>query len=304
MPGRGLQQIEPENRSKIQPVIKLTPAIKNLSSFLNFRFNRNRSHTVDISTLIGIVVAFGLVIISILLGGDGTWFINYPSVMIVLGGTMGATLLSYPLSEVLSVFKVAKNVFLHRPQIPSQLIPLIARFAKKARREGILSFESLLKDIDDPFLVKGIQMAIDGMESSSIEDVMTTEIQYLEERHRLGSEIFTTMGTFAPAVGMLGTIIGLVQMLMQLEDPSQIGAPMAVALLTTFYGTLLANLLFLPVAGKLKTRSKQEILVKQMVLEGVISIQSGDNHHIVEQKLKAFIAPKARLAASVQPAKA
>lgn len=259
---------------------------------------------MDISTLIGIVIAFGLVIISILLGGDGTWFINYPSIMIVLGGTMGATLLSYPLSEVLSVFKVAKNVFLHRPQIPSQLIPLIARFAKKARREGILSFESLLKDIHDPFLVKGIQMAIDGMESSSIEDVMTTEIQYLEERHRLGSEIFTTMGTFAPAVGMLGTIIGLVQMLMQLEDPSQIGAPMAVALLTTFYGTLLANLLFLPVAGKLKTRSKQEILVKQMVLEGVISIQSGDNHHIVEQKLKAFIAPKARLAASVQPAKA
>lgn len=259
---------------------------------------------MDISTLIGIAVAFGLVIISILMGGDGSWFINYPSVMIVVGGTMGATLLSYPLSEVLSVFKVAKNVFLHRSHVPSQLIPLITGFAKKARQEGILSFETQLKDIEDPFLVKGIQMAIDGMESSSIEDVMTTEIQYLEERHRLGSEIFTTMGTFAPAVGMLGTIIGLVQMLMQMEDPSQIGAPMAVALLTTFYGTLLANLLFLPVAGKLKTRSKQEILIKQMVLEGVISIQSGDNHRIVEQKLKAFIAPKARLAAKAEPAKA
>ena len=257
---------------------------------------------MDISTLIGILVAFGLVIISILLGGDGTWFINYPSVMIVLGGTMGATLLSYPLSEVLSVFKVARNVFLHRSQIPSQLIPLISGFAKKARQEGILSFETQLKDLEDPFLVKGIQMAIDGMESSSIEDVMTTEIQYLEERHRLGSEIFTTMGTFAPAVGMLGTIIGLVQMLM--EDPSQIGAPMAVALLTTFYGTLLANLLFLPVAGKLKSRSRQEILIKQMMLEGIISIQSGDNHRIVEQKLKAFLAPKARLAASGEPAKA
>jgi chemotaxis protein MotA len=252
---------------------------------------------VDISTLIGILVAFGLVIISILIGGDGSWFINYPSVMIVMGGTMGATLLNYPLSEVLSVFKVAKNVFLHRSQRATKLIPLIAGFAKKARQEGILSFESQLKDIEDPFLVKGIQMAIDGMESSSIEDVMTTEIQYLEERHRLGSDIFTTMGT-------LGTIIGLVQMLMQMEDPSQIGAPMAVALLTTFYGTLLANLLFLPVAGKLKTRSKQEVLVKQMVLEGVISIQSGDNHRIVEQKLKAFIAPKARLAASEQPASA
>jgi chemotaxis protein MotA len=293
-----------ESGSVIRPIFDFPPAFKEFISFSDFRSNPKRSNSVDISTLIGILVAFGLVIISILLGGDGTWFINYPSVMIVLGGTMGATLLSYPLSEVLSVFNVARNVFLHRSQIPSQLIPLIAGFAKKARQEGILSFEARLKDLEDPFLVKGIQMAIDGMESSSIEDVMTTEIQYLEERHRLGSEIFTTMGTFAPAVGMLGTIIGLVQMLMQMEDPSQIGAPMAVALLTTFYGTLLANLLFLPVAGKLKTRSRQEILIKQMMLEGVISIQSGDNHHIVEQKLKAFIAPKARLAVSGEPAKA
>ena len=259
---------------------------------------------MDITTLIGIVVAFGLVIISILMGGDGTWFINYPSLMIVLGGTTGATLLAYPLKDVLSVINVAKNVFLHRSQLASQLIPLMAGFAKKARQDGILSFESQLKDIEDSFLVKGIQMAIDGMESSAIEEVMTTEIIYLGERHKLGSEIFTTMGTFAPAVGMLGTIIGLVQMLMQMEDPSQIGAPMAVALLTTFYGTLLANLLFLPVAGKLKTRSKQEVLIKQMVLEGVISIQSGDNHRIVEQKLKAFLAPKAQVMASVEPAKA
>ncbi len=249
---------------------------------------------MDIATLIGIIVSFGLVIVSILVGGDGSWFINGPSLMIVFGGTMGATLLAYPLSDVLSVIKVAKNVFLYPSQSTSELVPLIAGFAKKARQEGILSFESQLDKIDDPFLVKGIQMAIDGMESSAIEDVMTTEIMYLEERHRLGAEIFQTMGAFAPAVGMLGTIIGLVQMLMQMEDPSQIGAPMAVALLTTFYGTMLANLVFLPVAGKLKTRSKQEVLKKQMVLEGVISIQSGDNHRIVEQKLKAFIPPKAR----------
>jgi chemotaxis protein MotA len=272
--------------------------------FFVYLSKRYRSWPVDITTLIGIAVAFGLVIISILMGGDGTWFINYPSIMIVMGGTMGATLLSYPLSEVLGVFKVAKNVFLHRSQIAGEYIPLMSGFAKKARQEGILSFESQLKDIKDPFLARGIQMAIDGMESSSIEDVMSIEIQYLQERHRLGSEIFTTMGTFAPAVGMLGTIIGLVQMLMQMEDPSQIGAPMAVALLTTFYGTMLANLLFLPVAGKLKTRSKQEVLVKQMILEGVIAIQSGDNHRVVEQKLKAFIAPKARLTASAEPAKA
>ena len=249
---------------------------------------------MDITTLIGSIVSFGLVIVSILLGGEGGWFLNYPSVMIVVGGTMGATLLAYPLSEVLGVFGVAKNVFLHRSQSAADLIPLIARLAKKARQEGILSFESQLDQLEDPFLVKGIQMAIDGMESSAIEDVMATEIQYVEERHRLGAEIFSTMGNFAPAMGMLGIIIGLVQMLMQMKDPSQIGAPMAVALLTTFYGTILANLIFIPVAGKLRTRSKQELLIKQMVLEGVISIQSGDNHRVVEQKLKAFIAPKAR----------
>ncbi|MDL1962737.1 MAG: motility protein A [Deltaproteobacteria bacterium] len=247
---------------------------------------------MDIATLLGIVVAFGLVISSILMGGPGAWFINYPSIMIVLGGTTGATLIAYPLSEVLSVFGVAKNAFLYQTQPPDKLVPLIVGFAKKARQEGILSFESQLKDMEDPFLAKGMQMAIDGMESNSIEDVLSTEIAYVEERHRLGAEIFSTMGTFAPAVGMLGTIIGLVQMLMQMEDPSSIGAPMAVALLTTFYGTLFANLLFLPFAGKLKTRSKQEILLKTMVIEGIISIQSGDNYRIVEQKLKAFLSPK------------
>jgi chemotaxis protein MotA len=259
---------------------------------------------LDIATLIGILVSFGLVIISILMGGEGAWFVNTPSLMIVFGGTMGATLLAYPLVDVLSVFKVAKNVFMHKSQSVSELIPLITGFAKKARQEGILSFESQLEDIEDAFLVQGIQMAIDGMESRAIEDVLVTEIIYLEERHRLGSDIFTTMGGFAPAIGMLGTIIGLVQMLMQMEDPSQIGAPMAVALLTTFYGTMLANLVFIPVAGKLKTRSKQEILIKQMVLQGVLSIQSGDNHRVVEQKLKAFIAPKARLAADLEPVNA
>lgn len=249
---------------------------------------------MDIATLVGLFVAGALVVSSILMGGSGAWFINYPSLMIVVGGTMGATLLAYPIGDVLSVFGVVKNVFLHRSQPISRLIPMIAQVAKKARQEGILAFESQLNQIEDPFLARGLQMAIDGMEANAIEDVMSTEIIYIDERHKLGAEIFTTMGTFAPAVGMLGTIIGLVQMLMQMEDPSQIGAPMAVALLTTFYGTLLANLLFLPVAGKLKTRSKQELLIKHMVLQGILSIQTGDNPRVVEQKLKAFLAPRIR----------
>lgn len=253
---------------------------------------------MDITTFIGILVGGGLVISSILIGGPGSWFINYPALMIVLGGTMGATLLAYPLREVLGVFGVVRNVFQYRSQSPVKLIPLLTGFARKARQEGILSFEDELKTIDDPFLSRGLQMAIDGMESRSIEEVLSNEILCVSERHRLGAEIFTTMGTFAPAVGMLGTIIGLVQMLMQMEDPSRIGEPMAVALLTTFYGTLLANLVFLPIAAKLKTRSKQEILLKEMALEGVIAIQSGDNHRVVEQKLKAFLAPRVRRAAA------
>jgi len=249
---------------------------------------------VDVATFIGIIVAGSLVVSAILMGGSGAWFVNYPALMIVVGGTIGATLLNYPLSEIMSVFGIAKNAFLHRSQSANKLIDIIVNFAKKARKEGILSFESQLKEIEEPFLHKGLQLAIDGMESKAIDDIMTTEMQFVEERHKLGAEIFSTMGAYAPAVGMLGTIIGLIQMLMQMDDPSRIGAPMAVALLTTFYGVIFANLIFLPIAGKLKTRSRQEILLKQMVIEGVMAIQAGDNHRIVEQKLKAFLSPKVR----------
>ncbi len=250
---------------------------------------------MDLATLLGILVATGLVVSSILVGGSGAWFINYPSLMIVIGGTMGATLINYPLSDVVSVFKVTKNAFRHKSHQPITLIPKMVEFAKKTRREGILSFESQLKQINDPFLIRCMQMAIDGMQAESIEEVLSTEIIWLEERHRLGAEIFSTMGAFAPAVGLLGTIIGLVQMLMQMTDPTAIGAPMAVALLTTFYGTMMANLLFLPISGKLRVRSRQEVLTKQMVLQGILAIQAGDNYRIVEQKLKAFISPQARV---------
>jgi len=251
---------------------------------------------LDIATLIGVLVGGGLIAAAVAMGGSPGWFINIPSLMIVVGGTLGATLISYPLSEVLGVFKVAKNAFLYRSSSPKELIDMMVEFARKARKEGILSFEADLPLIEqkDPFLAKGLRLAIDGLESSAIREIMTLEIQNVEERHSIGAEIFNSMGSYAPAVGMLGTIIGLVQMLMQMKDPSQIGAPMAVALLTTFYGTVLAYLLFLPISGKLKARSKREVLLKQMILEGIISIQSGDNYRIVEQKLKAFLPPKMR----------
>ena len=244
---------------------------------------------MDIATFVGLILAGVLVMAAIVMGGSVSWFINAPSAMIVLGGTIGATLISYPLAEVLGVFKVVMKVFLHRSQSVEAIIENMVEFGKLARKEGILSFESKLKDIEDPFFAKGVSLAIDGMESNAIKDVLSTEITYVEERHSLGAEIFTTMAAYAPAVGMMGTIIGLVQMLMQMSDPSSIGAPMAVALLTTFYGTVIANLLCIPMALKLKTRSKQEILLKELVLEGIMSIQAGDNHRLIEQKLLAFL---------------
>ena len=247
---------------------------------------------MDIATFVGLIVAGALVMAAIVMGGSVSWFISPPSAMIVLGGTIGATLISYPLAEVLGVFKVVMKVFLHKSQPVEAIIENMVEFGKLARKEGILSFESKLKDIEDPFFAKGVSLAIDGMESSAIKDVLSTEIAYVEERHSLGADIFTTMAGYAPAVGMMGTIIGLVQMLMQMKDPSSIGAPMALALLTTFYGTVLANLLFIPMASKLKIRSKQEILLKELVLEGIMSIQAGDNHRLIEQKLNAFLPQK------------
>jgi chemotaxis protein MotA len=264
-------------------------------TFLTIEIHREEEKRVDIATFCGILVAGGLMAAAILQGGVVGWFINYPSLMIVIGGTMGATLVAYPLSDIVNVFGVAKKAFLYRTQEPAKLIHQMVEFAKLARKEGVLAFERRLPNLEIPFMARGLQMAVDGIEPGTIEDVLSTEVAFVSARQRLGADIFTTMGTFAPAIGMLGTIIGLVQMLMQMEDPSKIGPAMALALLTTFYGTLLANLLFLPLAGKLKARDKQELLLKQMIIEGILAIQRGENHLMVEQKMKAFLSVKPQM---------
>ncbi len=219
------------------------------------------------------------------------WFINAPSAMIVLGGTFGAVLINYPLSDILGVVTVARHVLFQREQKAEKVIEILVDISKVSRREGILALEKNMQSIDDPFLAKGMMMVIDGIEPATLSKILYTELEYIEERHKLGAEIFTTMGNFAPAMGMVGTLIGLVKMLMMMEDPSAIGPAMAVALITTFYGVLLANLIFLPVAGKLRTRSGREMLVKEMEINGILSIQSGDNPRVLEQKLHSFISP-------------
>lgn len=249
---------------------------------------------MDIATLLGTISAFGLVILAIFMGGGLSLFISPPSLMIVVGGTLGATMINYPLRDVIGALGVVKNVFFTKPLPIEKIAGKFVAFAGRARREGILSLESDIDSISDDFFKKGLQLSIDGIEPQSIQEILETEIDFLRERHHLGAEIFTTMGSFAPALGMIGTLIGLVQMLQSMDDPNAIGPAMAVALLTTFYGSVLANLVFMPVAGKLRTRSKEEILIKEMIVQGVISLCRGDNPRLIEQKLLSFLAPKFR----------
>ena len=249
---------------------------------------------MDIATLLGVISAFGLVVSAIFMGGGLTLFINIPSALIVIGGTLGTTLIAYPLGDMLKVVSVVRNALLSEAMHAATLIETFVNFANKSRREGILALESEIKKVENEFLQRGIQLSIDGLEPTEIKDILETEVEFIRSRHQLGAEIFTTMGTFAPALGMIGTLIGLVQMLQSMEDPSSIGPAMAVALLTTFYGSLMANLVCMPIAGKLKTRSKEEVLVKEMTVEGIISLSNGDNPRILEQKLKAFIPPNQR----------
>jgi chemotaxis protein MotA len=249
---------------------------------------------VDFATIIGIIVAFALMIWAILMGGPLSIFINPPAMAIVFGGTAGVTLINYPLADVIGTIGVFKKTVLIKETDTNKLIVQMMEFANKARKGGILSLQDSIDSIEDEFMVKALQMAVDGQEPADLKVMLQTEIDNIAERHANGAEILNTMGIIAPAMGMVGTLIGLVQMLVNLDDPSAIGPAMSVALLTTFYGSVLANVLFIPMAGKLRTRSKTEILQKTVITEGMESILSGENPRIMEQKLHAYIAPKKR----------
>ena len=246
---------------------------------------------MDIATVLGILSATGLVLGAIFMGSGLNVFINIPSLCIVVGGTIGVTLVAYPLKDFLSVIKVVQKAIFTKNISTTELISKFTDFANKTRKEGILALESEIKELKDEFFKKGVQLSIDGLEPQQIQNILDTEIEFVRDRHKLGADIFTSMGTFAPAMGMIGTLIGLVQMLQSMDDPSTIGPAMAVALLTTFYGSLMANICCMPIAGKLKTRSKEEMLTKEMTIQGIISLSNGDNPRILEQKLLAFLPP-------------
>lgn len=249
---------------------------------------------MDLATLIGTVAVFVVVIVGMAIGGSLKPFWDPPSLFITLGGTMCSVMMSYSMQTFLDTFKIAKQAFFSKETDIGETINTIVRFADKARREGLLALDDDANNLTDPFLQKGVRLVVDGTTQELVRNILETEVAFVSDRHKTGQAVFETIGAMAPAFGMLGTLIGLVQMLLKLDKPEEIGPGMAVALVTTFYGSVIANMFALPIATKLKNRNQREVFTKEAVIEGVLSIQAGDNPRVVQEKLKSFLSPKER----------
>lgn len=261
----------------------------------------------DLLTPIGLIVGIVMLSYGIMAKRGFTAFLSFidiSSFFIVFGGVTSGILISFPLKEVRHIFTVIRQAFTKSEQNLRDLIATFVRLSDRARREGLLALEMELETVDDPFIKKGVLLAVDGIEPDVINDIMHAEISALEERHRKGRGMLERAGELSPAWGMIGTLIGLVLMLKDLNDPESLGPNMALALLTTLYGVLLANLVFLPMAAKLALKTEEEVFLKQIIVEGVIGVQSGQNPKILEEKLSAFLANNERLKKEVDIDKA
>ena len=244
---------------------------------------------MDIATIIGVLLGFMVITTAIVAGGGWQIFVHVPSMAITIGGMLCATLIHFSLPQFVGIFSVVKKTIIAKVPSQSELIQRMVNFAAINRRDGALALEQEIPNLDNSFFIKGLQMLVDGRDAEQIRDFMSIEIQYLQDRHSTGKKILEFMGAAAPAFGMIGTLIGLVQMLRSLDSPDAIGGGMAVALLTTFYGALSANLIFIPLAGKLGIYSKAETTAIEMIVEGICAIAQGDNPTIVREKMQAFI---------------
>ncbi len=250
---------------------------------------------MDKSTVFGIVA--GMLILAASLFLDEGWqiFFNLPSFLIVMGGTVAATLVNFPMQDVIGLMKVTQKLLKEEQAAPQTYIQTILDLSKKARTNGLLGIEDDLKNIEVPFLREGLQQVVNGMEPEDLRAMLEAELALVSQRHKVGQKIFMAMGTYAPAFGMIGTLIGLIKMLQNLDDPSGIGPGMALAMITTFYGALLANLFFIPMAGKLKKRSEEELVFKEMLLQGILSVQAEESPRVIKNKLLTYLAPRDRV---------
>lgn len=249
---------------------------------------------MDIATISGLFLGFALILVSILMGSGAHVFLDIPGIIICVGGTLTSTLVSFPMGKLFGVMSVIKKTVLYKLPSPTQEIERMVKLAKVARSEGLLALENSLDEIKDPFTQKAIQLVVDGTDPEVLREVLTSEVEQLRQRHMTGKSILDHMGAMFPAFGMIATLIGLVAMMSNMKDATAIGEGMATALVATFYGSFLANMICIPLAGKLELRSKQEAISKQLIIEGVSAIQAGLNPRLVEEKLKTFLEPRLR----------
>lgn len=249
---------------------------------------------MDISSVIGVVSGIGFVLLTILLGGSIMGFINIPSLVIVVGGTVAAVMIGYPLGDVIGIVKSSMKVFIFKIEKAEDIIANLVEISNKARKGGLLSIEGDIQSASDPYLAQALQMTVDGVKTEDIGQIMQKKMDLTKKDLSVGANVLASMAAYAPAFGMIGTLIGLVQMLANLDDPSTIGPKMAVAMITTFYGAVLANLFFIPMSDKLNGRTEEEITNMNIVYEGILSIREGEHPKLMEDKLKVYLGDSAK----------
>jgi chemotaxis protein MotA len=242
---------------------------------------------MDLATLIGLIGTLGAILTAIMMGGSFGIFVNGPGVMIVVGGTLMVVLMKYPLTVAAHAMKAAAKAFLNKSQTPKELIEKCVELSSIARKEGVLGLEQV--EIENEFLKRGVMLVVDGSDQDFVRKMLSNDINLTIERHEEGQSIFKAIADVAPAMGMIGTLIGLVQMMSNMSDPKALGPAMAVALLTTLYGAVIANAIASPIADKLALRSKQERMNKSLILEGIAAIQAGLNPRVIEDLLKTYL---------------
>ncbi len=257
---------------------------------------RETRSSMDIATILGLISGFGLIAAAIFLGGDPASFVNAPSVLIVIGGTFAIVTMCFSLSEVMHTFRVIMKTVFYSNRDPSEAAIQVLQVAELARRQGVLSLQNVLNSLEaEPFLHKGMAMVVDGTPGEEVETIMRRDLQATVQRHMKSTSVLRRAAEFAPAMGLIGTLIGLVQMLGNLDDPSTIGPSMAVALLTTFYGAVLANMVFSPLAAKLERNSTEEAMINTVYLMGAASIGRQENPRRLEMLLNSILPPAKRV---------
>lgn len=251
---------------------------------------------MDIASLIGLIFCGGCFVFGIISGGgDFGSFIDGPSIIITFGGAFASTMAAFKMNEFINGLKgIGRALKEPLKQDPAQVISSIIGLSNTARKEGLLALDEATSNIEDPFLRKGIMLVVDGTDPDLVRGILETELSAIESRHKKVTDVLDKAAEMGPAWGMIGTLIGLIIMLRNMSDASSIGPAMAVALVTTLYGSLLANWIMAPTSGKLKDNTEHEIAIKEVVVEGILSIQAGENPRVIEEKLKTFLAPKQR----------